>query len=99
MTTEEKFRDTDVGVEPPIEDAILALRKLPAFRTDEAISDELLLAGVLVIYKSLRKTGTEEDLLAPYDRAIRFLIETREDVREVEGHEFAPVDTTWPRYT
>jgi hypothetical protein len=36
-------------------------------------------------------------MLEPYDDSIRHLIETREDVREVEGQEADPVDTTWPR--
>ena len=89
------LRPTDVGTETPIENAILELREREW--PDEQINSELLLAAVFVFYKALRDAGNRIDTLAPYDDSIRFLIETREAVREAEAQEAKPVDTTWPR--
>jgi len=85
---------SDIGTVGVIEDAVAAMR---GHNTVEEISDELLLAGVLVVDKELHDAGNETHTLAPYDRAIQHLIELREFVRECCGLTEAPVDTTWPR--
>jgi hypothetical protein len=87
-------RPSDIGTVGVIEDAVAAMR---GHNTVEEISDELLLAGVLVVDKELYDAGNETHTLAPYDRAIQHLIELREFVRECGGLTEAPVDTTWPR--
>src|SRR6476659_5971298 len=85
-------RPSDIGTEGVIEDAVAAMR---GHNTVEEISDELLLAGVLIVDKELHDAGNETHTLAPYDRAIQHLIELREFVRECGGLTEAPVDTTW----